>query len=63
MNTRNIYLLLLTALSAGVLSGCQYCEPLLFASLIGGAAFSLLTTESAPWQKTLSDITPARTSN
>lgn len=68
MTTRNAYLLLLTTLSVGVLSGCQYCEPLLFASLVGGAVFSLLTTESAPWHKTLTaistgDINSAKNSN
>ena len=63
MTTRNAYLLLLTTLSAGVLSGCQYCEPLLFACLLGGAVFSLLTTESVPWHKTLSAITTVKTSH
>ena len=50
---RNAYLLLLTTLSAGVLTGCQYCEPLLFACLIAGAAFMLLSVQSGPWYKIL----------
>ena len=53
---RNTYLLMLTTLSVGVLTGCEYCEPLLFASLIGGAVFGLLSAESALWHKTLRDI-------
>ena len=52
----NAYLLLLTALTAGVLTGCQYCEPLLFASLIAGAVFKFLTAQPASWNKSLKVI-------
>ena len=52
----NAHLLLLAILSAGVLTGCQYCEPLLFASLIAGAVFKLLTAQPAPWNKPLKNF-------
>ena len=51
------YLLLLTMLSTGVLSGCQYCEPLLLASLITGTVFKLLTAQSTFWNKPLRNTT------
>jgi hypothetical protein len=41
MNTQKrpitTFLAITTVLAAGVLSGCQYCEPLLMASLVIGA--------------------------
>ena len=54
--SHNAYLLLLTTLSVGILTGCQYCEPLLFASLIAGAVFKLLTAQPAPWNKPLKNF-------
>ena len=44
---RDGYLLLLTILSAGVLVGCQYCEPLLLACLTSGVTFYLLPRQTA----------------
>jgi hypothetical protein len=35
--TNNIFLAIAAVLAAGVLTGCQYCEPLLMATLVIGA--------------------------
>ena len=50
MNTNNqstsIFLALSTVLAAGVLTGCQYCEPLLMATLVIGAVYKGLDYSS-----------------
>jgi len=47
MNTKkrsnNIFLSLTTVLAVGILTGCQYCEPLLMAMLIIGVIYKSLT--------------------
>ena len=37
--TNNLFLAITTVLAAGVLTGCQYCEPLLMASLVIGVIY------------------------
>lgn len=37
--TGNIFLAITTVLAAGVLTGCQYCEALLIATLVIGAIY------------------------
>jgi len=43
MNTQKrsnrLFLAITTVLAVGVLTGCQYCEPLLLAALVIGAAY------------------------
>jgi hypothetical protein len=43
MNTKkqstNTFLAITTVLAAGVLTGCQYCEPLLMATLVTGVIY------------------------
>ena len=38
----SIFLSITVVLAAGVLSGCQYCEPLLMASLVIGVVYKSL---------------------
>ena len=43
MNTQkrpnNLFLAITTVLAVGVLTGCQYCEPLLMATLVVGVIY------------------------
>lgn len=39
-HTNKSFLAITTVLAAGVLSGCQYCEPLLMATLVIGIVYS-----------------------
>lgn len=47
MNTQkrsnNIFLSITALLAVGVLTGCQYCEPLLMATLVTGAIYKGVT--------------------
>ena len=47
MNTKkrsnNIFLSITAVLAVGVLTGCQYCEPLLMAALVTGAIYKVVT--------------------
>jgi hypothetical protein len=42
-SSNRAFLSIVTVLAVGVLSGCQYCEPLLMATLVIGAVYKGLS--------------------
>lgn len=41
--SNNIFLSITVVLAVGILTGCQYCEPLLMAALVSGTLYKGLT--------------------